>query len=155
MDSVYRGLAVYCILFIIFRIAGKRTLTEISTFDFLLLLIISEATQQAMIDSDHSITGAVIVICTLVGFDIFLSVLKQKYPALGKALDGIPIVVLRDGKLLRERADKERVTEDDVLAAARRLHGLERMDQIRYAIIEESGGLSIIPKAPEREKSSV
>jgi uncharacterized membrane protein YcaP (DUF421 family) len=146
MDSVYRAVAIYCFLLAVFRVAGKRSLAEITTFDLLLTLIISEATQQAMIDNDHSITGAVVVISTLVGLDIALSLLKQRFPALDRVLDGLPIVVLRHGKILRDRADQERVSQDDILAAARKLQGLERLEQIEYAVVEESGGISIIPK---------
>jgi uncharacterized membrane protein YcaP (DUF421 family) len=145
MDSVFRAAIIYFFLLIIFRIAGKRTLAEITTFDLLLTLIISEATQQAMIDNDHSITGAIVVITTLVGIDILLSILKQRFPTLGHILDGRPVLVLRDGKILADRAKQERIDHDDILAAARRLQGLERLDQIKYAVVEESGGLSIIP----------
>jgi uncharacterized membrane protein YcaP (DUF421 family) len=146
MDSVYRAIAIYCFLLIIFRIAGKRTLAEITTFDLLLTLIISEATQQAMIDNDHSVTGAIVLISTLVGIDIALSLLKQRFPTIGKVLDGQPTLVLRDGKVLSARAAKERVSTEDILAAARKLHGLERLEQIKYAVVEEGGGLSIVPK---------
>ncbi len=146
MDSVFRAAAVYVVLVIIFRISGRRTLAEITTFDLLLILIISEATQQAMIDSDNSITGAVVVICTLVGIDVTLSVVKQKFPKVAKVLDGLPVIVLRDGKLLEERAQQERIDWGDILAAARRTHGIENVEQIKYAIVEENGGISIIPK---------
>jgi uncharacterized membrane protein YcaP (DUF421 family) len=146
MDSVYRAATVYCFLLIIFRVAGKRTLAEITTFDLLLMLIISEATQQAMIDNDHSITGAIIVVSTLVGLDIALSLLKQRFSRLDRILDGTPVVILRDGVLLKDRANQERVDEGDILAAARRLQGLERLDQIQHAVVEENGGISIIPK---------
>lgn len=153
MDSVYRAATIYCVLVLIFRIAGKRTLAEITTFDLLLTLIISEATQQAMVDNDHSITGAILVICTLVGMDIGLSLLKHRFPAFGRIIDGIPVVVLRNGVILKDRADHERVDRDDILAAARHFQGLERLDQIEYAVVEESGGLSIIPKREEKSLS--
>jgi uncharacterized membrane protein YcaP (DUF421 family) len=145
MDSVFRAAAIYIFLLIIFRIAGKRTLAEITTFDLLLTLIISEATQQAMIGSDNSVTGAIITISTLVGIDIAFSLLKQRFRKLGRVIDGEPVLVLRDGKILYERAKHERVDKDDILAAARKLHGLERLDQIKYAVVEQGGGISIIP----------
>lgn len=146
MDSVLRAAAIYVFLVLIFRISGRRTLNEITTFDLLLLLIISEATQQAMIDSDHSLTGAILVICTLVGIDITLSLVKQRFPRVARVFDGLPVVVMRDGKLFHDRIKQERINEDDILAAARQHYGLESMDQIKHAIVEESGGISIIPK---------
>ena len=146
MDSVFRAAVVYVFLMFIFRISGKRTLAEMTPFDLLLTLIISEATQQAMIDSDNSVTGAIVIITTLVGIDIMFSLLKRRFKRLGKIMDGQPIIVLRDGEILHDRARKERIDKDDILAAARKLHGLERLEQIKYAVIEEGGGISIIPK---------
>lgn len=146
MDSVFRAAAVYIFLLLIFRVSGKRTLAEMTPFDLLLVLIISEATQQAMIDSDNSVTGAIVIISTLVGIDIMFSLLKRRFKKLEKWIDGEPIIVLRDGEILHERAKMERVDKNDILAAARKLHGLERLEQIKYAVIEEGGGISIIPK---------
>jgi uncharacterized membrane protein YcaP (DUF421 family) len=146
MDSVFRAAAVYIFLLLIFRISGKRTLAEMTPFDLLLTLIISEATQQAMIDSDNSVTGAIVIITTLVGLDIMFSLLKRRFQRLGTLIDGEPVIVLRDGEILHERAEKERIDKSDILAAARKLHGLERLEQIKYAVVEEGGGISIIPK---------
>ena len=146
MDSVLRGAAVYVFVWLIFRIAGKRTMTEATTFDLVLLLIISETTQQAMIDSDHSITNAFLLIVTLVGIDIAISLWKQRSKAFERFMDGVPLVLLENGKPLKDRMVKVRVDESDILAAARELQGLERLDQIKYAVLERSGGISIIPK---------
>jgi uncharacterized membrane protein YcaP (DUF421 family) len=147
MGSVIRAVVVYVVLFLIFRIAGRRTLSQITTFDFVLLLIVSEATQNAMIGDDYSITNAMLVITTLVGLDVALSLWKRRFPSLDKFLDGVPLIVVEDGKPLKERMAKARVDESDVLTAARELQGLERMEQIKYAVLERSGGISIIPKS--------
>jgi uncharacterized membrane protein YcaP (DUF421 family) len=146
MDSVLRAAAIYLVLLVIFRISGKRSLAQITTFDFILLLIVGEATQQALLGENFSLTNAFVVIVTLVGFDIGLSLLKPHVPGLERWLDGLPLVIVEDGKPLKERMDKARVDESDVLTAARELQGLERMDQIKYAVLERSGGISIIPK---------
>ena len=146
MDSVLRGIAVYVFLLVVFRFAGKRTLSEMTTFDFVLLLIVSEATQQALIDNDNSMTNSFLLILTLVGLNVGLSLLKQRSHQLEKWLEGTPVVVLEDGKPIKERMDKARVDEADILTAARELQGLERLDQIKYAVLERSGGISIIPK---------
>ncbi|HYG75176.1 MAG TPA: YetF domain-containing protein [Planctomycetota bacterium] len=145
MESVLRGAVVYLFVWVIIRIAGKRTMAEATTFDLVLLLIISETTQQAMIDSDHSVTNAFLLIITLVGIDILISLFKQRSSTLEKFMDGVPLVVLENGKLLKERMDKVRVDESDILSEARKAHGLERLDQIKYAVLERNGGISIIP----------
>lgn len=146
MGSVLRAISIYVVLMIIFRISGRRTMSQMTNFDFVLLLIISEATQNAMIGNDYSMTNGFLVIITLVGLDILLSLWKQRSPAVEKLLDGVPMVIVEDGQPLRERMQRARVDNDDVLTAARELQGLERMDQIKYAVLERSGGISIIPR---------
>ncbi len=146
MDSVLRAIAIYIFLLLIFRIAGRRTLTQMTNFDFVLLLLIGESTQQGLLGDDFSLTNAFLVIMTLVGLDIGISLWKQRSPQLEKLVEGVPLVIVEDGKPLKHLMDKARVDESDVLVAARTLQGLERMDQIKYAVLERSGGISIIPK---------
>lgn len=141
-----RGLAVYFFLLLVFRISGKRGLGQITTFDFVLLLIVAETTQQALVGEDFSITNAFILIATLLGAEIGLTLLKREFPRADRVLDGMPLIIFQDGKPLRERLKKERVDEEDILSAARKLHGLERLDQIKYAVLERDGGITIIPR---------
>ena len=146
MDAVVRGVIIYVFLMLLFRIAGKRSVAQITTFDFVLLLIIGEATQQALLSDDFSMTNALVLIATLIGFDILVSLLTDRFPRFGRIVNGSPLVILEDGKPLRERMHKARVDESDILTAAREAHGLERLDQIKYAVLERSGGVSIVPK---------
>ena len=146
MDTVLRSVAVYLFLLIVFRISGKRSLSQITTFDFILLLIISEATQQALIGVDNSMINSAIVVATLIGLNILMSLLKQRSNWFDRLLDDIPLLIVSDGKPLKDRMQQARVDEDDVLDAARENYGLERMDQIRHAILERDGQISIIPR---------
>ena len=145
MDAVLRATALYLLLLIVFRVSGRRMLAELTTFDFVLLLIIGEATQQALLGGDFSFINAMLVIVTLVTLEIVLSLLKGWAPFLGKLLDGTPMIVVDHGRPLRERMHKARIDEEDILEAARRLQGIERLDQIKYAVLEVSGGISVIP----------
>lgn len=146
MDSIIRGLLVYLFVFVIFRVAGKRTLAEATTFDLVLLLIISETTQQAMVSDDHSMTNTVLLVCTLVGADIVLSILKQKFPAVDSILDGQAVILIQDGKVLHDRLERERVDTADILESARLQLGIESLDQVRLAVLERNGRISVIPK---------
>lgn len=146
MDAVIRGAAVYLILLVIFRLAGRRTLAQMSSFDFVLLLIISEAAQNAMVGDDFSITNGMLVVVTLVGLDILLSHVKRWSPSIETWLDGRPTIIVDRGVPDRRVMSRARIDEADVLTAAREKHGLERMDQIKYAVLETSGSLSIIPR---------
>ncbi|MDX5346955.1 MAG: DUF421 domain-containing protein [Hymenobacteraceae bacterium] len=147
MDSVIRGLAVYIFLMIIFRISGKRTLKDITLFDFVLLLIIAETTQQALLGDDFSIINSFVLISTLVIADIGISLLKQRSKKVERLLDSVPIIIVENGNLIQERTEKERIDKSDILEAARKLHGLERLEQVKYAILEKDGSISIIPNS--------
>jgi uncharacterized membrane protein YcaP (DUF421 family) len=146
MDLVIRGLAVYLFLLLIFRVSGKRSLRNATTFDFVLLLIIAETTQQALVGEDASVTGAFLLIVVLVGTDILLSLVKRWLPRVDRLLEGQPLVILRDGVPLRSRMHIERVDEEDILSAARETRGIDRLEDIERAILERSGGISIVPR---------
>lgn len=146
MEAVLRGVVVYVFLLAVFRLAGKRTLADSSPFELVLLLIISETIQEAMIDGDHSMTHGLLLILTLVGTSILLSFLKVRFPAVERWLEGMPVVIVEDGRLHRDRMARARVGEDDLLVAARQDHGLENMSQIKHAVLEANGRISIIPR---------
>jgi uncharacterized membrane protein YcaP (DUF421 family) len=146
MDSVLRGVAVYFILLVILRVSGRRTLAQMTTFDFVLLLIIAETTQQALLGEDFSLINAGLLIVTLITADIGLSLLRQRWPRLDRLIEGLPLILVEDGRPIKERVDKSRVDEDDILTAARESQGIERMEQIKYAVLERNGKISIIPK---------
>lgn len=146
MDTLFRALAIYLALLVILRASGKRSLAQITTFDLVLILILGESTQQALIGDDFSITTGVLLIAALVGIDMTLAFFQDRWPRLGLLVDGKPLVIVENGEPLHDRMHAARVAEDDVLAAARERQGLERMDQIKLAVLERSGGISIIPK---------
>jgi uncharacterized membrane protein YcaP (DUF421 family) len=146
MESVIRGVVVYVFLMLIFRLAGKRTLSETTSFEFVLLLIISETIQEALIDDDRSVTNGLLLILTLVGLSYGLSLLKQQSPQLERWMDGSPLLLIENGRMHRDRMAAVRVDESDLLEAARELQGLERLDQIKHAILERTGRITIVPK---------
>ncbi|MER0802969.1 YetF domain-containing protein [Pseudomonas aeruginosa] len=144
MDSVLRAAALYLVLLVLFRIAGRRSLTDITTFD-LLLMIIGEATQQALLGDDFSLVNAILVIVTLIVIDVGLSLLKLRHPKIDTLIEGSPTLIVEYGRPLRARLAEARLREEDILLAARETQGLERMEQIRFAILEKNGKISIIP----------
>lgn len=146
MESVIRAGAVYFIMLVIFRLAGNRSIAQLTAFDFVLLLIVSEAIQQAMITNDSSLTNAFLLVLTLVGLDIMMSLWKQRSPRVEKILDGVPVLIMENGKLHHDRMKRERVDEGDILASARERHGVERLDQVKHAVVEATGGISVIPQ---------
>ena len=146
MDTILRAAAIYAALLVVLRIGGKRTLGQTTTFDFVMLLIIAETTQQALLGDDFSVTNALLLIATIVGLDIAFSLMKRRSPKLDRLVEGVPMVIVENSKPLLDRMEKARVDEEDVLAAARESQGLKHMDQIEYAVLERSGGISVVPK---------
>ncbi|HEY0898160.1 MAG TPA: YetF domain-containing protein [Sphingobacteriaceae bacterium] len=146
MESiVVRSAIIYIFVFLILRIGGKRTVGEMTTFDLVLLLIISEATQEALLDGDQSLIGGMMAIATLVFVDIVVSKVTARFRTVDKIVNSVPTVILRDGVPLQDRMDKERVSMEDILEAARSSQGLENLEQVKYAILEKDGSISIIP----------
>jgi len=146
MESVLRATAVFVMLLIVLRLAGRRTMSEMTPFDFVLLLIIAETTQQALLSDDPSITNFLVVMIVLFTLDVVLTYVKRIAPFIDRVLDGVPTILVVDSEPDLEAMRKARVGIDDVLTAARQTHGLARLDQIRFAILESDGKLSIIPR---------
>lgn len=146
MESVLRAAAVYAFLLLVFRIIGKHSLAQITTFDFVLILVIGESTQQALLGNDFSVVNGAIVIATLVVIEQVLTLIKRRWPTLDKVLESGPVVIVERGRLLESRMRNEQVSISDILASARSNHGIARLDDIEYAVLERGGGISIIPK---------
>lgn len=146
METLFRAALVYLFLTLLFRLAGKRTLSQVTPFDLVLLLIISETVQQAMIAEDNSMTNAALLVLTLIGIDIVLSWLKQRWIWLDRVMDDRPLIIVQDGKPIEDRMKRERVSEGEVMASARHTQGVRRMEDIAYAVLETDGKISIIQK---------
>jgi uncharacterized membrane protein YcaP (DUF421 family) len=150
--TVGRAVGVYAFLLVVFRVSGRRTLAQVTNFDLILVLIIGDATQQALIGDDYSIAGGLVAVSTLVILDVGLARAKVRWPAVDVLVDGLPLPIIRHGVPSTERMASEGVTTDDVLTAAREAHGLSRTDQIAFAVLEQSGGISIVPATPGRSR---
>ena len=146
-ESVARAAGVYLFLLAVFRVSGRRTLAQVTNFDLVLVLIIGDATQQALVGSDYTLTSSLVVISTLVLMDIALGQAKQRWRAVDVIVDGLPLPLIIKGEARKDQMASEGVTIDDVLTAAREAHGIARLDQVDSAVLEQSGGISIVRKS--------
>lgn len=144
-STVVRAAIVYLMVLAVLRLAGKRTLGEMNTFDFAILLILSEGVQPALVGDDMTLTNAALILATLVGLDAFLGLLKEKSRTVSRWLEDVPAVLMVDGVPRREALTRHRVDLEDLLEAARQQHGMLSITQVRCAILERAGGISIIP----------
>lgn len=146
MDMVLRAIAIYLVLMVVFKIAGRRALLQMTSFDLILLLIISEATQQALLGNDFSVTGAALTIITLVVVDILFGTLKKYVKGAENLIDGTPVVLVENGQMLENKMREADITRDDIMVSARNNLGIADLAEIKFAILERNGHISIIPK---------
>lgn len=142
---VFHSGAIYLLLLLIFRVAGRRTLAQTTSFDLVLLLIIGETTQQAMLGSDQTVAGAAVAILSLVSLDMGINYLKRAFPAFDRLLEGAPVLLVSEGEARSATMRATAVDDDDLGEAARLSHGLADVTAIRQATLERDGKISIIP----------
>lgn len=147
MDIVFRAAALYLLVFLFMRLSGKRTMAQLTAFDLVLLLIVSEATQQAILGDDFSIVGGALAILTLIMLERLSDNLSWRSPRVDRLLNNGPVIVVDDGEPCHDRLNAYRLTNDDILEQARASQGIERMEQIKYAVLERTGVISIVPKS--------
>jgi len=142
---VVNAVLIYGFLLVVFRIAGRRTLAQTTTFDLVLVLIIGDATQQALLGQDTTLASGALAVLTLVSLDVALSHLKRLFPALDRLVEGDPVVLMANGQLRHRPMAANALDEQDVLTAAREGHGLTDLASVREAILEKDGKISILP----------
>ncbi len=145
MEIILRAAAIYMALLVMFRLLGKRSLSQLSAFDLIVFLIISEAVQNALVDDEKSVVVGLTIALTFVMLDLGLSLLKRRFPGFETLAEGLPVGLVERGRPIEAHMRKTRITQEDILEAARLSQGLERMAQIRYAVLETNGSISIIP----------
>ena len=145
MDLTIRAVALFCFVYLLTRIIGRRELSSLEPFDLILLIVIGDAIQQGLTQDDYSVTGALIVIGTFAILQILVSYLSFRFPLLRPALDGEPIVVVQDGRAIEKNMKRERITVEEVMVAARQQQ-VASLDRVAWAVLETSGKISIIPK---------
>jgi len=146
VDAVVRATVIYFFLIICFRLSGRRTIGQATTFDMMLMLIISEAVSAALTNGDQSLGRAVTLVLTLIGLNVIMSFVKLSSKRADRLIDGVPIVLIRDGALQHGTMRKARVDEEDLLEAARQEQGLAALSDVEVATLERSGHISIVPK---------
>ena len=146
MGGVLRGIFGYCFLIFIVRIVGRRPGKQISPFEYILIFFMGGVTLTPMVGDDRSITNAIATIMSIAVTHFVITWLKTRSTVFGRIVDGPPLVLLDKGKWQTETLVKMRLTDDDVMTFARD-QGLERLDQIEYAVLERNGEISIIPKS--------
>jgi uncharacterized membrane protein YcaP (DUF421 family) len=143
MQLILRAAAAYWILLFAVRLVGRRTASQMAPFDLVVLFLFAGITITPVLADDHSMTGAFSGICTIGLMHIAVSWLKMHSDGFGRIVDGTPVVVFENGDFNRRRMRRLRLTQQDIMAAARQ-RGLMRLEQVRYAVAERDGKISIV-----------
>jgi len=146
MDVVFRALFVFLLLYIVMRVIGRRELSSLEPFDLILLVVLGDLVQQGVTQDDYSVTGILLAIGTIALLQLFVSFVNFRFPRLRPLLDGEPIIVVQDGKPIERNMRRERVTVDDIAAAARG-QNIAKISDIQWAVLETNGTLSFIKKS--------
>jgi uncharacterized membrane protein YcaP (DUF421 family) len=143
MEVIIRAAAGYLLLLGMVRLIGRRTASQLAPFDLVVLFIFGGITITAIIGEDHSMVASITALATIGLMHVGVSWVKAHSPWFGRLVDGTPVVIYEDGHWHEDRMRGLRVLESDVMAAARQ-RGLMRLEQVRYAIAERDGKVSII-----------
>ena len=145
-EIVLRTAIVYVFLVLILRITGKREVGQMSILELIVILLISDAVQNSMIGESTSLWGGLVAVLTLFAIDLLLKAVTARSRQVRQALEGEPRLLVRDGRLLTHALREEKVEPRDVEAAIR-ANGLASVDDVRIAVLETDGSISVIPKA--------
>src|SRR4051812_40918705 len=144
MGIVYRAAAAYWFLLFIVRIIGRRR-TQMTPFELILIFLIGGMSIQAVVSDDRSLTGSFLAIATVAMMHVLVAWLKHRFPTFAKIADGTPVVIVDRGNLISHRMNQLRIQQQDLMDAARS-KGVTKLEQIRYAVVERSGEISIFPE---------
>ncbi len=144
-EKILRSVVVYLFILLAFRFTGKRQVGQLTPFDLVLLLIISNVVQNAVIGNDNSLGGGLLGAVTILALNWGVVEISYRFKSLRRVMTGEPTLLIHDGKLLKGHMDRERITMEDLEAALRK-SGVASVDQVRFAVLEENGQISVIPK---------
>ena len=141
MEIVLRALVLYFFLWIVVRAVGRATLGELSSFQLLLYVTMGDLIQQGVTQQDYSVTAAVLAVSTFAVLTVGVSYFDWRWPRSRPVIDGVPVVILKDGRPLTSSLDLERLTAEDLAEAARQ-QGFEQLSDIELAVLENNGRIS-------------
>ena len=151
LDLVIRGIVVYLGLFVLLRFIGKKHVGELSPFDLVVLLVISETVDGSLIGDDHSLTGGLISAATLVVVVQLVGYFTWRFKTVEKFVDGLPRILVRHGHVCDDTLHGEQVTRSELLEALRR-EGLSSLTNVRFAVLETDGSITIAKRAGDNSR---
>jgi|SRR5205814_9406720 len=145
MDIALRAITLYVFVLLVSRVIGRRELSSLSPFDLILLIVLGDAIQQGLTQDDYSVTGALIAVSTIASLQVFTSYLSFRSQRARKVLEGLPIVVIEDGKVIEQNLQRERMTADEI-SEEMRTQQIASFSEVQWGILETNGSMSFVKK---------
>ncbi len=145
MDISLRAIALFFFILLLTRIMGRRELSSLAPFDLILLVVLGDSIQQGLTQDDYSVTGALIAITTIALLQRLISYGSFRFGFMRRVLEGEPIVIVQDGRLIESNLRRERLTPADVAEGARQ-NQIGSLDRVKWAVLEPNGTISFIEK---------
>jgi uncharacterized membrane protein YcaP (DUF421 family) len=146
VDLFFRAIFVFCFIYFLTRITGRRELATMEPFDLILLVIVGDALQQSLTQDDYSVTGGVIVITTIALLQVGASWISYRFKRARPIMEGEPLIVVERGRVVEKNLKRERMTRDELLAQLR-AREIASVDQVEWAVLETNGAITVIPKS--------
>jgi uncharacterized membrane protein YcaP (DUF421 family) len=146
MDIVLRAIVAFLVILFLTRVVGRRELSSLEPFDLILLVTIGDLVQQGVTQNDFSLTGMTLAIGTIGVLTVAFSYLPWRFQILRPLLEGVPIILVEDGKVVEKNLRRQRLTKEEVAAAAR-IESIDSLANVRWAVLETSGQISFIKKS--------
>ncbi|MDO8600764.1 MAG: DUF421 domain-containing protein [bacterium] len=143
LNIVLRVVIVYAVILIGLRLSGKREVGQMTLLDFVLLLLISNAVQNAMVGPDTSLVGGITAAGTLIGVNMIVAHCMWRSKKIQQLVEGSPTLLISNGKMVSKNLEKEKIT-NEFLKGALREHGVASVSDVKYAVLEVDGNISVI-----------
>ena len=153
MEIVIRAVVLFLFLWAITRVVGRSTLGELSTFELLLYVTMGDLVQQAVTQQDFSVTGGVLAVSVFALLTVLLSWLQWRFPRARGLINGRAVIVMRDGAILERECRRQRLSDTDLMAAARQ-QGIRRLGDVDLAVQEADGKISFFTRPDDTPSDS-
>src|SRR6266508_4123289 len=146
MDIVIRAAVAFLFILLLTRIVGRRELNTLEPFDLILLVTIGDLIQQGVTQNDFSVTGLILAVGTIGTLTVLFSYLPWRFQVLRPILEGEPVILIQDGKVIEKNLKRNRLTQEEG-AAEGRSQQIGSFEEVRWAVLETNGKISFITKS--------
>jgi uncharacterized membrane protein YcaP (DUF421 family) len=153
-EKIIRPILVYMFLVVAVRAAGRRELAQLNSFDLVVLMMLANTVQNATIGNDNSMVGGLIGVSALLAVNWVAVRFLYRHPMVDRLLEGGPVELIRDGRVLRRQLERDVITEEELMEAVRK-QGLRDASDVDRAVLETGGTISVVPRRPTRVEEHV